>query len=90
MAKSAGGVRGNSRGSRSVLGLRNQIGQDSAILRYTGHGNEYGQIGLMSNGRYYGVFGGVKGSTGGLRPQRKEFNTEREALAWMKKYGFVP
>ena len=90
MAKTSGGVRGGRSSTRSVLGLRNQIGQDSAILRYTGEGKEYGQIGLMSNGRYYGVFGGVKGSTGGLRPQRREFNTEREALAWMRRYGFIP
>lgn len=65
------------------------IGYEAVELEYTGEGKEYGAIGRMDNGKYWGAFGGVKGSTGGLTPARKEFNNEADLLAWMKANGFI-
>lgn len=65
------------------------IGYESIELEYTGEGKEFGVIGRMDNGKYWGAFGGIKGSTGGLTPTRKEFDTEEDLLDWMKANAFV-
>lgn len=64
-------------------------GYEGIELEYIREGKEYGCIGRCENGMYWGAFGGVQGSTGGLVPDRKVFDNEADLLNWMKDNGFI-